>query len=314
MSSISNFLIYADQLAEYTPIFSTISSAVHLMIESIIAPENSTAVSSNHYYTYIRKKSIYRSIILLTPFWGNAYIFLYDDFKKSNSQDLVRNFYSSTTIFSTLVHDDKEIAMKAMKKIGDNLKHASENLKDDTDIVWQALENNNGKLLQHASERIQNNREFILNGVKRRRSVLYYAREIFKNDRDFVFEAAQSNDGEALQYADKRLLRDRDLILKIVKQQGKAIRYASSSIRNDKDVVLAAVMNDLAALKFISQLDPKEIVHEAWKKTTSDKTDFFRRLKAENSTLYSGLLETIQKNSCKHERLHPLHNIHISFL
>ena len=47
--------------------------------------------------------------------------------------------------------------------------------------------------------------------------------------------------GYALQYADKSLKADREVVLKAVKQDGAALRSAAKSLKADREVALAAV-------------------------------------------------------------------------
>jgi hypothetical protein len=64
------------------------------------------------------------------------------------------------------IKKDKEIVLAAVKSAGCALKSASSDLKDDEDVVFAAMNQRSGYALRFASERIQNNKEFIIKLIK----------------------------------------------------------------------------------------------------------------------------------------------------
>ena len=78
------------------------------------------------------------------------------------------------------------------------------------------------------------------------------AEENFDN-KDFFIDAINHKATWVLAYASERLLSDRDLILKAVKQDGQILYYASEDLRNDKEVVLEAVKNKWLIIKYASK-------------------------------------------------------------
>ena len=53
-------------------------------------------------------------------------------------------------------------------------------------------------------------------------------------------------DGRTLEYADKKLQADKEVVLAAVKQDGFALEYADKKLQADKEVVLAALKDSTA--------------------------------------------------------------------
>ena len=73
------------------------------------------------------------------------------------------------------------------------------------------------------------------------------------DDKEFMMDAINHKASWVLAYASERLLADRELILKAVKEDGQALYYASKELRNDKEVVLEAVKNKWLIIKYASK-------------------------------------------------------------
>ena len=105
--------------------------------------------------------------------------------------------------------------------------------------------------LRYASEELKNDREVVLQVVKQDGGALRYASEELKNDREVVLAAVKQN-GWALMYASEELKNDREVVLDVVKRAGYVLKYASEELKKDREVVLAAVKSDRQALQFAS--------------------------------------------------------------
>ena len=57
--------------------------------------------------------------------------------------------------------------------------------------------------------------------------------------------AVVTQDGDALEYADKSLKRDKDVVLAAVTQSGDALEFADESLKRDRDVALTAVLHQI---------------------------------------------------------------------
>ncbi len=113
----------------------------------------------------------------------------------------------------------------------------------------------------------RNDKEVVLEAVKKDSYALQYASDELKNDKEVVLEAVKK-DGWALKYASYRLLDDKEVVLAAVEQDGWALQFASDSLKEDKEVVLEAVKKDSYALQYASDelINDKEVVLEAVKK------------------------------------------------
>ncbi|MBS4167809.1 ankyrin repeat domain-containing protein [Parachlamydia sp. AcF125] len=85
----AGFLVKADQISDYVPGLSTITSLVDLFQKCVLLLSKQKAdISKSHYYTYLQQKSFSRCIMLLIPVIGNISVAIYDFAKsKSNHQD-----------------------------------------------------------------------------------------------------------------------------------------------------------------------------------------------------------------------------------
>ena len=102
--------------------------------------------------------------------------------------------------------------------------------------------------------------------VKEDGNALEYADESLKKDKEIVM-AAVKQDGYALQYADESLKKDREIVLAAVKQNCDALEYADESLKKNKEIVMAAVKQDGRALEYADESlkKNKEIVMAAVK-------------------------------------------------
>jgi hypothetical protein len=65
-----------------------------------------------------------------------------------------------------------------------------------------------------------------------------------------MLKAVKSSYGSALQYADRALKADREIVLAAVKKDGSVLKHASKSLQADREVVLAAVKHWRGALEY----------------------------------------------------------------
>ena len=80
-----------------------------------------------------------------------------------------------------------------------------------------------------------------------------FAARLFK-DREFVLSAIQAGVTDVLEFTDKTLRGDRDILLAAVTVDGMALEHASDAVKADRGVVFAAVQQDGWALKFANDI------------------------------------------------------------
>ena len=134
---------------------------------------------------------------------------------------------------------------------GTALQWASENLKGDREIVWNAV-SKDVRALQWASEDLKGDREIVLNAVSQHGLALQWASEDLKGDREIVLNAV-SQIWRALQWASKDLKGDREIVLNAVSQNWRALHGASKDLKGDREIVLNAVSQSWQALQWASE-------------------------------------------------------------
>jgi hypothetical protein len=148
-----------------------------------------------------------------------------------------------------LVHADKEVVLAAVSQNGHALKHASEALRRDKEVVEQ-----DGRALEYASEALRGDKEVVLAAVKQDGLQLRHASAL-KNDKEVVLEAVKQ-DGRALLYASKALCGDKEVVLAAVAQNGFALRFASETLSYDFEMRLVHARHGRVetAVKIVKEL------------------------------------------------------------
>ncbi|MDD7804220.1 MAG: DUF4116 domain-containing protein, partial [Endozoicomonas sp. (ex Botrylloides leachii)] len=134
--------------------------------------------------------------------------------------------------------DDPEVMLAAVKCCAGNLKRASDRLKNDRDFVLKAIRSQ-GSNLEYASHVLKYD-IFGFEEDKSKDSNLEYASHALKDDIEVV-QAACHLDGYALKYASDRLRGKKSVVLEAVSNRGSALQYASDKLKNDPDVFIAAI-------------------------------------------------------------------------
>lgn len=97
----------------------------------------------------------------------------------------------------------------------DIVKYISEKYYDDEQII-KYLVKIEGSLIQYASGRLRRNKEIALEAVKENGMAIEYLGKKLQFDHDIIY-AAGSQNIESLKFAPSYIMRDRDFILKILK-------------------------------------------------------------------------------------------------
>ena len=131
--------------------------------------------------------------------------------------------------------DNKDKTLKAVNNNGMLLEYASDRLKNDKDVVLKAVRNF-GKALEFASLKLRDDEDVVLEAIKQNGEALKFASDRLKNDKDIVLTAIK-NCGYALKFTSKRLQDDKEFILKIVEEDEWNIYWASNRLQKDKDII-----------------------------------------------------------------------------
>ena len=109
---------------------------------------------------------------------------------------------------------------------------------DNSDIVMSAVEQN-GLALEHASERVQGMPEVVMAAVQQNGTALEHASVWLRGEQGVVIAAVQQN-GTALEHASERLQDDRGVVIAAVAHDGKALEYASKRLQDDSTILTDA--------------------------------------------------------------------------
>jgi hypothetical protein len=173
------------------------------------------------------------------------------------------------------------------------LKYASDELKNDYDIVVKAIEED-GEALQYVSTQWKTNKNMIIKAVSQNGNALSYVQNLsnpqnnndnhhnhhhqnsinddsnnnnnnlFNNDYDVVYQAVSSH-GESLGYASESLRRNKCIVYKAVKQNWMAISFASFPSykhRDHFDIILLGLSQNMNIMKKINKKLKQNEIYE----------------------------------------------------
>jgi hypothetical protein len=136
--------------------------------------------------------------------------------------------------------DDKEFIVKALSRGGsETFRYASDRIKSDSDtILFCMINHRNFEILRYISPDLANNREFILETIKRSRGqAIKYIPEKYRRDKELVIESAKL-EISTLKYASEELLFNKEFILDILKINHRILDYIPRKWREHKDIII----------------------------------------------------------------------------
>ncbi|MEM9030597.1 MAG: DUF4116 domain-containing protein [Pseudomonadota bacterium] len=125
-------------------------------------------------------------------------------------------------------------------------------------IVFRLDPGDAGRLLYFEPQRrlalnLWRDKAFVLAAVDQDCRALDFADRRLKRDREVVLATVKWDGFIALRHADESLRSDSGVVLAAVKQNGIALAYADKILRRDRDVVLAAIAQDSYALRWADE-------------------------------------------------------------
>lgn len=250
----ANFLTIADNIWDYIPIISTISSIVNLFIKIVVLPWMDPAtVKNNSYFRHLHYKNFDRLVILCVPIFGNI-VFGVIDFlnREFNSKPYVLNAIkqkSSTgekpeghypfSLVSKELRDDKEVVMANASTWFCNLADVSAHLRKDKEVVM-AYVSTNPYNLKHASARLQDDEKIVLAAAQHKRGtdVLHDCGPKCQ-DNETIATYVVAKNGLELQYASERVRNIKNVVLVALQNDSRAFQYASLELQSDPDAINA---------------------------------------------------------------------------
>jgi hypothetical protein len=147
--------------------------------------------------------------------------------------------------------NDKDIVLKYVKKNSHNLKFISVELRNDEDVIFASINDICEECFNYASNRLKNNKDFILKAVKKNSHIIKYINEELKKDREILLEAVKYK-GTVLEFIPKEFQNDREIVLTAVQNIGIALHYASEELKNDIEILLTAIKNNEVMFYYFS--------------------------------------------------------------
>lgn len=123
--------------------------------------------------------------------------------------------------------------------------------RDNDDMVLNAIQED-ALSLRHASNRIKKNINIVMTAVCNNEYAFCYAHQTLRCSPEVTWNAVQA-DWRALRFVSKDQKENVNLVLAAIAKNGGALKYASKILRNDETVVLAAIKNQVSALQFASK-------------------------------------------------------------
>lgn len=145
---------------------------------------------------------------------------------------------------------DKAIVLAAVKQRGVSLYYASDELKQDIEVVEAAILQD-PLAWNFIAPDLKSNRSFILRMASKEATTLYFADIPLKDDQEIV-EAAISLDPFSLAYAGDSSKGNRNIVTKAYKNRTSALQFAKRSLRGDKDFMLPLILENPYAFRFAS--------------------------------------------------------------
>jgi len=146
---------------------------------------------------------------------------------------------------------------------------------DDRDIILEAVKRK-GWAFIYASDRLKDDKDMILEALKYSPDVYQYASERLQNDKEVALEVLRKNSLSSaviLKFND-----DKDIMLEGVSKLGSLLRFASDRLKDDRDVVLAALRNNPFTFVYASERLQKD---KELKKIYDDAEKEFNKLNKE---------------------------------
>ena len=216
---------------------------------------------------------------------------------KTDNGDIAEVEDSIIKYASNRLKNDKDIVTNAIKINPDALQFASKKLQDDKEIVKKAVFNYNTVALKFASDRLKNDKEIVEIAITMNPEILKFASDELKNNKEVILKAIKA-DGMALEFVSDRLKNDKDVVLTAVKNNGYGIQYASDKLKNDKDVVIEALKENKMSFAYIG----KEIKEKYFPKEKNYSTESIEfQLTRPSERLEKGLENTIKSSLEKEE-------------
>ena len=150
--------------------------------------------------------------------------------------------------------DDKKFILYWIVFDCRNIRFASDNLKDDEDLIQIVIKNSIRCCFEYFSERLRNKKDIIMMCINQLKlvncthnhynnNILRNISDIHKNDNEIVLPLLKLN-GYDLQYASISIKNNKKAVLIAINTSPNALEFASDILKKDKDIVFTAIKLD----------------------------------------------------------------------
>ena len=155
--------------------------------------------------------------------------------------------------------DKREFVLKAIEKKC-SIKHISDNLKTNEDIIMAAITNHPNQLV-FASENFRSNKQFMMHAITECKCSLKDISPKLREDKQIV-QAAITNNPYELQYAAECFVSDKHFMLQAIEQFRCCIVRCPSILTDDFDIASAVAQKNPKSFRYLSKRlrDEKELI------------------------------------------------------
>ena len=165
--------------------------------------------------------------------------FAYIDYNLRNDKEFMMEAISinpETYEFASYeLKNDKEFALQAIRKNPLSFPYASDKLKNDKDFTLQAI-NISFFVIEYIKTKFRDDKDIVLEFLKQDKygDSLRFASNKLTNDKEFMLQVASLN-VRALKNASDELKNNQEFILKAFEKDKRSIEFASDRLKNDKE-------------------------------------------------------------------------------
>ena len=168
---------------------------------------------------------------------------------------------------SAEIRADRDVAFKVIEINAKMFKFVAGNLNDDAELAKLAIyKSHSGELLKYASDRLKDDKEFILDIISKKPIALEFVSKRLQDDEDVVELAIKLN-LNAFKYASMRFKDDKEFVLNLMRKKAEYIEngikrastrnlyligYASERLRSDPEIAILTLKQDIFTYRCFS--------------------------------------------------------------
>ena len=145
----------------------------------------------------------------------------------------------------------KKLLMGYIKQLGMKaLELASEELRQDPEIIKYAIEETKGKLDLKLVD--TKNKDIMKSVLKKDGLLIKYVDESLREDEELAIIALKQNIA-AICYLPEKIKDNKEIMIMAIKMNPAVIKYVSKRLQNDKDIAITAIKENALAIKYVSK-------------------------------------------------------------